>query len=49
MSMDEHVDPLSQGRRSAEEIAKSPFSADNLDVPAYLRRQIEKDGDTNPM
>lgn len=41
MPMDENMDPLQQARRSAEEVVKSPFSADNLDVPAYLRRQLD--------
>ncbi len=45
MQMDEPMDSLQHARRMAEDVVKSPFDSDNLDVPAYLRRQIEKDGD----
>lgn len=44
MQMDDSMD-LNHARRMAEDVVKSPFDSDNLDVPAYLRRQIEKDGD----
>jgi cell division protein FtsZ len=37
MAMDEHS-------TRSEELAKSPFQTDNLDVPSYLRKQIQ-DGD----
>jgi hypothetical protein len=39
MAFQEEVEAL---KRSGEEV-KSPFEPDNLDVPAYLRRQMEND------
>ncbi len=33
------ADPLSLARRQSQELAKSPFDRNDLDVPAYLRRR----------
>jgi cell division protein FtsZ len=49
MQMEEPADSLQNARRMAEEVVKSPFDSDNLDVPAYLRRQVERDSDLGPV
>lgn len=49
MQMEEPADSLQSARRMAEEVVKSPFDSDNLDVPAYLRRQLERDSDAGPV
>ena len=45
MSMDESSEALKEARKLADEVVKSPFDTDNLDVPAYLRKQMQ---DENP-
>lgn len=44
MNMDE-ADPLTAARKLAEEVAKSPFEKENLDVPSFLRRKKLFDSD----
>lgn len=41
MPMDE-AEALNQAKKMAEEVVKSPFDNDNLDVPSYLRKQQDK-------
>lgn len=43
MSMDESSEALRDARKLADEVVKSPFSTDNLDVPAYLRKQMQEE------
>ena len=39
MNMEESLDPLALARKMAQEVGKSPFENDNLEVPSYLRRK----------
>jgi cell division protein FtsZ len=39
MNMEETLDPLGMARRLAQEVGKSPFENENLEVPSYLRRK----------
>ncbi len=43
MNMDEAMDPLALARKMAQEVSKSPFESENLDVPSYLRRKRSVD------
>jgi cell division protein FtsZ len=38
-------DPVEAARRLAQEVVKSPYDSQSLDVPAYIRRQQRQDGD----
>lgn len=46
MNMDEVMDPLALARKMAQEVSKSPFESENLDVPSYLRRKRSVDQET---
>jgi cell division protein FtsZ len=39
MNMEESIDPLAMARKMAQEVGKSPFENENLEVPSYLRRK----------
>ncbi len=39
LSMNVEEDPLEAARKLAQEVAKSPYDSQSLDVPAYIRRQ----------
>ncbi len=39
MNMEESPDPLALARKMAQEVGKSPFETENLEVPSYLRRK----------
>lgn len=39
MNVEESVDPLVLARKMAQEVGKSPFDSENLEVPSYLRRK----------
>lgn len=43
MNVEEDVDPLASARRLAREVARSPFDAENLEVPSYLRKKHQID------
>lgn len=42
----EEEDPLAAARKMAQEMAKSPFEGENLDIPSYLRKR--RDQPNNP-
>tara|TARA_B100001248_G_scaffold262290_1_gene257333 strand:- start:11323 stop:12696 length:1374 start_codon:yes stop_codon:yes gene_type:complete len=39
-------DPVEAARKLAQEVTKSPYDNQSLDVPAYIRRQQRQDGDS---
>ena len=49
MNMDDSGEALALARRMAQEVGKSPFDADNLDVPSYLRRKKQAENDNEQL
>lgn len=47
MNVEADEEALHSARRMAEEVVKSPFDANNLDVPSYLRRRRQQDGENS--
>ncbi|MCB0407827.1 MAG: cell division protein FtsZ [Bdellovibrionales bacterium] len=47
MDVESEEDALSSARKMAREVVKSPFDANNLDVPSYLRRRQHLDGESS--
>lgn len=47
MDVEDETDPLKAARKMAQEVVKSPFDGDNLDVPSYLRRKRQSEADQN--
>ncbi|MGE0762713.1 MAG: cell division protein FtsZ [Bdellovibrionales bacterium] len=46
MNVEEAVDPLALARKMAQEVGKSPFDNENLEVPSFLRRKKSHEGDS---
>lgn len=46
MNVEEAVDPLALARKMAQEVGKSPFENENLEVPSFLRRKKNLDNDS---
>lgn len=46
MNVEADEEALNSARRMAEEVVKSPFDANNLEVPSYLRRRRENEGES---
>lgn len=46
MNVEAEDEALNSARRMAEEVVKSPFDANNLEVPSYLRRRRQNDGES---
>ncbi len=47
MNVENDEEALQSARRLAEEVVKSPFDANNLDVPSYLRRRRFNDSESS--
>lgn len=47
MNVEDSSDPLTMARKMAQEVGKSPFESDNLDVPSFLRRKRSLEGDNS--
>lgn len=47
MNVENEEEALQSARRMAEEVVKSPFDANNLDVPSYLRRRRFNDAESS--
>lgn len=47
MNVEDEDMSLNSARKMAQEVAKSPFDANNLDVPSYLRRRGQSELDNN--
>ena len=46
MNVEEAIDPLALARKMAQEVGKSPFENENLEVPSFLRRKKSQEGES---
>ncbi|MBX2994487.1 MAG: cell division protein FtsZ [Bdellovibrionaceae bacterium] len=47
MNVENSVDDLEKARQMAREVLSSPFTAQNLEVPAFIRKRQNAEGDKN--